>query len=508
MKYDFVEVGSCDFNTLHQTCYDWQNGITIDVVQGYLDNLPDKSNVKKICAAVSDSAGDSFLFTVSEETIERYELPSWARGCSSIDIPNPPLLEELRKRNIEHLYEKLPIQKVPISEILETNQVTQIGIFKTDLEGHDLDVVEALIDYGKVFPEVIIFEYRADFNDDRRDQLNSITRKLESNGYILDEYRGQDFKFVKKRSISVICFYDNSEWDIMKDGKSLENFKYYCSVHNYELKTVRNTGGGKFRSILDQLKYCEEGDWILCVDPDSIFMNTTRKIEDYIDDDYFMILPGDNTSFPLLIRKCQESILLLERICFDRMYGNLSYPGKGIELPDYEYNFIENFSTDNNLKHGIKYLKQRLLVSYWPNPHIAKVLLAKHINKNSWNPGDFIVKFSGYSKSEKILFMERAGNYRGGIIGSWSYDPAEGKIFMHPLEPMENVRVVLFDNGGNHFIYWDFPLIPPDDVCDMHFLDLGSAKDKIDVNTYHIRVYENFGQGREVANYYFDRGTS
>lgn len=47
MDYDFIEIGTSNFDTLIQSADDNAKGISVDAVKYYIDNLPDKLNCKK-----------------------------------------------------------------------------------------------------------------------------------------------------------------------------------------------------------------------------------------------------------------------------------------------------------------------------------------------------------------------------------------------------------------------------------------------------------------------------
>ena len=52
---DFIEIGTSDYDTILESCYDFQKGISIEPLKFYLDNRPNRSNVVKINGAlVSD----------------------------------------------------------------------------------------------------------------------------------------------------------------------------------------------------------------------------------------------------------------------------------------------------------------------------------------------------------------------------------------------------------------------------------------------------------------------
>jgi len=55
MKYDFVEIGTSDFDTLIETATDATRGLSIEPVRYYLDRLPERAGVKKLlCTRICD----------------------------------------------------------------------------------------------------------------------------------------------------------------------------------------------------------------------------------------------------------------------------------------------------------------------------------------------------------------------------------------------------------------------------------------------------------------------
>ena len=65
IHYDFIEIGTSDFHTLIESATDKTIGLSIEPIKTYLDRLPNKENVLKVQAAVSDS----------DSTIEIYHIP-------------------------------------------------------------------------------------------------------------------------------------------------------------------------------------------------------------------------------------------------------------------------------------------------------------------------------------------------------------------------------------------------------------------------------------------------
>ena len=73
MKYNFIEIGTSDFDTLLQTTEN-QIGLSIEPLKIYLDRLPNNSHVIKVNCAISDKNGMTNVFWVKPEDIDEYEL--------------------------------------------------------------------------------------------------------------------------------------------------------------------------------------------------------------------------------------------------------------------------------------------------------------------------------------------------------------------------------------------------------------------------------------------------
>jgi len=506
MRYDFIEIGTCDFETLCQTCEDWQRGISIDVVKRYLDNLPDRENVQKINAAISDEEGESILYTISEETVEKYELPAWVRGCSKLDGPNEPVVKELRARNIEHLYEKVPVRKIKISDILEKNLVNEIGIFKTDLEGHDIKVINSLLDYGKVLPNRIMFEYNSGESD--MQNLLSLIERLKSLGYEQVEYRGDNFTFDLKKRIMIVSMYNDTYREI-SEITLFKNFKKYASFHGYNLKAhfienpERAVQWHKI-SLLRDLMLNNEADWFFFVDADCLFMNMSRRIEDYIDNNYFLIIPSgggsvDNDldddfrknnlmSSQMLIKNCQESIDFLNEI-----WNAPDWPdGMSLDEFDHEMRQMRISCLKPEWKYGIKIVEEKLLNRFWPAFEPRMAMAHKHINLNLWQPGDFIVHVTGYPREERALLLKEIEVFSGGLVAQWSHEP--GKVYLRPLADIKDMKVVLYNKRGDYVMYWDFDKVD-------HRLLYWIAVDEFYPEEQYFRVFDS--KGKEIGLHKF-----
>jgi len=161
MKYDFIEIGTSDFDTLIETATDTTRGISIEPIQYYLDRLPNPANVVKLCCAVSPNNQTAMLeiYYVPDDMIQAHKLPEWLRGCNSIGGYH------LQHKNlgIENLVKVTHVPCYPLGKILDQYQVTKLDYLKIDTEGRDCDILLHLFDYliqkdTTAYPKKILFE--------------------------------------------------------------------------------------------------------------------------------------------------------------------------------------------------------------------------------------------------------------------------------------------------------------------------------------------------------------
>jgi hypothetical protein len=161
MKYDFIEIGTSNFDTLIQIATDTATGLSIEPIKHYLDCLPNKPGVKKLNIAVSRDNTDGFLdiYYVPEDVIIAKRLPTWLKGCNSIGEYHL----QHKKLNVVDLVVKQSVLMVPIADIFIEHDVTELYYLKIDTEGSDADIMLHLYDYlvtqsTTKYPKRILFE--------------------------------------------------------------------------------------------------------------------------------------------------------------------------------------------------------------------------------------------------------------------------------------------------------------------------------------------------------------
>jgi hypothetical protein len=159
IDYDFIEIGTSNFDTLIQVADDKTMGISVDAVKYYIDALPDKPNVKKINVGISDVNSLLNVYYIPEKIIEQHNLPEWFKGCNCINNYHHLHI----KHNVSHLCQIEKVKVIPTYELFYKNKARNVKYLKIDTEGHDCIILKTLFFYLKPLPSIfypnkILFE--------------------------------------------------------------------------------------------------------------------------------------------------------------------------------------------------------------------------------------------------------------------------------------------------------------------------------------------------------------
>ena len=162
--YDFIEIGTSDFDTEIQKCDDISVGLSIEPIKSYLEALPNKKNVKKINCAISDTIGEVKVYYITPENIEKHSLPNWIRGCNSINNYHPTVVKELENRKLsKDIVSCHIVSVINFETLVKDYNIMGCKYLKIDTEGHDIIILNNMLDcYDKNknfdLPIQIIFE--------------------------------------------------------------------------------------------------------------------------------------------------------------------------------------------------------------------------------------------------------------------------------------------------------------------------------------------------------------
>jgi FkbM family methyltransferase len=155
MKYDFVEIGTCDYHTLLEGCHPSQTGLSVEPIKTYLDRLPDKPNVTKVNVAISSENKTVDLFWVEPHNQDKYNL-SFTKGWGTILKPHRGHSEAQMMLDTGMLTNHR-IEAITWTTLAERYQIETVDLVKIDTEGHDCVVVNSILD-SAVHPHRMEFE--------------------------------------------------------------------------------------------------------------------------------------------------------------------------------------------------------------------------------------------------------------------------------------------------------------------------------------------------------------
>lgn len=181
--YDYVEIGTSDFETLSEISSDHQRGLSIEPIIEYLERLPNKSKNKKLNYAISDTDGLSKVYYVGVDDIEKNNLPEWIKGCNSIDKIHPSVQRYFHENNLNLNIQSKEIERVSVRTLIERENIKSIDLLKIDTEGHDFVIIRDLLKTN-VRPKKIKFEANSLYSES---EILEIISVLENNGYHLTQ---------------------------------------------------------------------------------------------------------------------------------------------------------------------------------------------------------------------------------------------------------------------------------------------------------------------------------
>ncbi len=209
MKYDFIEIGTSDFDTLCQQCDEDTVGISIEAVKPYLDRLPKKKNVKLLNGAFVTqeyykSNQTIEVYYTHPDTIDKHNLSVELRGSNSVGKPHeyqikyfdnyqdhamsysqPELLSLSRDLVKEGLVSVDTVDCITWEKLFDTHDITSVNFIKIDAEGMDnslvLDLITFCVSRNFEFPKIIQFE--KNYTHTGKKQNDELLEALAAHGY-------------------------------------------------------------------------------------------------------------------------------------------------------------------------------------------------------------------------------------------------------------------------------------------------------------------------------------
>lgn len=154
MKYDFIEIGSSNYDTCLEDATEEQKGLTVEPMIEYLDKLPNKPNVTKVNVAIGETEGELDIYYFSSETIQKYNLGHWFYGCNMIGKPHPLHHLEIQQKGLpSNIIDCRKVPIITIEQLFQRYDVTAIDYIKIDTEGYDTKIMNMYLNYLDSHPE-------------------------------------------------------------------------------------------------------------------------------------------------------------------------------------------------------------------------------------------------------------------------------------------------------------------------------------------------------------------
>ena len=189
VDYDFIEIGTSNFNTLTEKASDKTRGIAVEPLRHYLEQLPVRYGVVKDNVAVSSKPGSARVYYIPEIEISKHGLQPWFKGCNSLHGYHPLHL----RHNVTHLCRAEEVDVVTPEQLWRKHRVRRVATLKIDTEGHDCVILKSLHDFlrGKprhLWPATIQFESN---EHTAREDVDNTIHLYQKSGYVVVS-RGHD----------------------------------------------------------------------------------------------------------------------------------------------------------------------------------------------------------------------------------------------------------------------------------------------------------------------------
>lgn len=169
MRYNYVDIGTCDFEIADGKIKDDCNYLFVEPIFKYLERLPSGKNITKVNYAITDKKKDSFISYIEEDDIIKYSLPMWMKGCNKLGQDHPRTLQLINSNKLpKSIIKHLPVKCITFKDLMELYNVEYIEKLKIDTEGHDHVILKSIIIElinKSININQITFEYKQNFNN-------------------------------------------------------------------------------------------------------------------------------------------------------------------------------------------------------------------------------------------------------------------------------------------------------------------------------------------------------
>ena len=145
VDYNFVEIGTSNFDTLLEKADDTTKGISVEPLKEYLDDLPNKKQIIKSNYAISDVNSDTTmqLYYIPQKIIKEKQLHSWLKGCNSVNKYHA------YHKGLEEYVKIIDVPVISMEKLYKIYNIGSINYLKIDTEGNDPHILKSLYNFLK-----------------------------------------------------------------------------------------------------------------------------------------------------------------------------------------------------------------------------------------------------------------------------------------------------------------------------------------------------------------------
>ena len=194
MNFDFVDIGTSDFDTSLNQRDPGQTVLLVEPIFEYLSKLPDGEGIIKAPFAISSRNSYRPMHYIDPEIIKEYKLPDFIRGCNSLGYQHPTVIRLLKECGLEDQYHEIvtvkTVRMITFEKLLNLYEIKKIGFLKIDTEGHDHIILKEVLarrKEKKVKIDKIKFEYNPVFGNTKE-----LDKLIKVSGYKTAEFVGDN----------------------------------------------------------------------------------------------------------------------------------------------------------------------------------------------------------------------------------------------------------------------------------------------------------------------------
>lgn len=194
MHFDFVDIGTCDFETSAHIANKDQKVLLVEPLEFYLDRVPSGLNITKANLAVGDTKGHIDVKFVPERIIQEYNLPHWVKGCSNVGEGYHNTVARVFAENKLplSLIEVRQVETVTFQDLCLRYNVTSIGFLKIDTEGYEQYILPNVLEHIKTGFHIGTLKYENQASLGNKVFVDYLTTQFINLGYEVVEINQTD----------------------------------------------------------------------------------------------------------------------------------------------------------------------------------------------------------------------------------------------------------------------------------------------------------------------------